>query len=51
MDDAGISLVSNTSTEFANNFLFRTEICNNWIETCYIIVDGIRRTKIMRALA
>ena len=49
-DDAGISFVSISSTKFTNTLLFHAESCNNCLERCCIIVDGIRRTKIMRVL-
>ena len=49
-DYAGISLVSNSSVSFANNIISKAEICNNWLEILCIIVDGLLRTKIMRAL-
>ena len=50
-DDSGIRLVSNPSTEFANNILYHADICNNWMYIWCIIVDGIWRIKMMRALA
>ena len=40
MDDAGISLVSNPSTSFANTLMYHVEICNNWLERLCISVDG-----------
>ena len=48
--DSWIVLVSNTSTEFTNNLLSHSEICNNWLVRCCIIVGGRWRTKMMRAL-
>ena len=50
MDDSGIFLLSNTSTSFANTFLSHVEICNNWLESCCIIVDGRQTNKMTRAL-
>ena len=50
MDDAGISLITNTSAEFANTLLSPVESCNNWLERWCIIFYGRRGTKIMRAL-
>ena len=49
-DDAGIILVSNPSTEFANILLYNADICNNWLDSCCIIFGEILRIKIMRAL-
>ena len=42
--------MSNYSTEFVNRFLSSAEICNNWLESFCVIVGGIGRTKMMRAL-
>ena len=44
-DDSGISLVSNSFTEFGNNVLSNAKSCNKCLESCCIIVDEIRRTK------
>ena len=49
-DDAGIRLVYNPSAAFENNLLYHAEISNNCLESCYIIVGVIRRTKKMIAL-
>ena len=49
-DDAGISLVCNPSTSFENILLFHVESCNNWLEICCIIVDGILSTEMMISL-
>ena len=49
-DDAGISLISNPFAAFTNTLLSHAESCNNWLESFRIIVDGIWRTKMMRAL-
>ena len=49
-DDSGTSLVSNPSTEFKHSLLYHAKSCNIWLEICCIIVDGIRRKKIMIAL-
>ena len=38
---AGISLVSNPPTEFANTILSHAYVRNNWMESCCIIFDGI----------
>ena len=38
-DDAGIILVSNPSTYFANALLYHAESCNNWLDIWCIIVD------------
>ena len=40
-DNADISLVSNSSTSFANNLLSNTESCNNWLDV-FLIVAGVR---------
>ena len=40
-DDAGISHVSDYSTEFATSLLSNAEICNNWLKGFYITVGGI----------
>ena len=48
--NAGISLVSNSSTALSNNLLSNVERCNNWLESCCIIFGGILRTKIINAL-
>ena len=50
MDEAGISLVYNSSTVFANSPLSHAEICNNYRERCYIIFDGRWRDTTMRVL-
>ena len=49
-DDAFISLVSNSSTAFANIILSNAESCSNWLESFCIIVGGRWRTKMMRSL-
>ena len=49
-DDSGISLVYNSSTQFTNNLLSHAESCNNCLESCCKIVDGIRRNKITREM-
>ena len=49
-DDACIRFVYNYSTAFTNTLLSRAESCNNWLEIFCIIVDGIRRSGIMRVL-
>ena len=49
-DDAGIRLVSNSSTAFTNSLLYHAYSCNNWLESWCIIFDGKWRTKMMRAL-
>ena len=49
-DNAGISLVSNYSTSSTNNIMLNTESCNNFLESCYIIVGEIQRNKMMRAM-
>ena len=49
-DDAGISFVSNYSTEFANTLLSHVESWNNCLQICFIIVDGRWRYEIMRAM-
>ena len=46
-DDAGIIIVSNPSTEFANNILLNMQSYNNWLESCCINVGGRRRTKMI----
>ena len=50
IEDEGISLVYNPSTVFAINHLYNAESCNNWLYILFIIVDGRRRTKMMKAL-
>ena len=49
-DDAGIRFVSNYSTAFTNALLYHAEIYNNWLGSWCLIVDGIWRSEIMRAL-
>ena len=49
-DDACIRFVSNSSTELTNNFLYRVESCNNWLESCCTIVSGRWRGEMMIAL-
>ena len=49
-DDACISLVSNISTWSANTILSHVESCNNCLDRCCIIVDGIWRNKMMIAM-
>ena len=49
-DDASISLVSNSSTYFANGLLSNTVRCNNCLESFCIIFGGILRTKMMGEL-
>ena len=40
-DDTGISLVSNTSTAFANSLMLNLESYNNCLESFWIIVGVI----------
>ena len=49
-DDACIIFVSNSSTAFTNKFLSHTESCNNWLESCCIIVARQRRAEMMRMM-
>ena len=48
--NAGISLVSNSFTEFVNNLLSNAESFNNWLESCCIIFGWRCRIKIMISL-
>ena len=48
--DAGTRVFPNPSTAFSNTCLYHAESCNKWLESCCIIVDGIWRTKMTRAL-
>ena len=48
--DSGISLVSNTSTEFANTLLSHAEICNKRLKICCINVGGRWRAEMMITL-
>ena len=47
---ACIILVYNSSTVFANYLLSNVEICNNWMDSCCIIVGGKWRTKMTKEL-
>ena len=49
-DDSGISLLFSPSTSFSINLLSNINSCNKWPESSCIIVGGIWRTKMMRAL-
>ena len=49
-DGSYLSLVSNSSTAFANNIMFNEGSWNNWLYCCCINIGGRQRTKIMRAL-
>ena len=49
-DDACIIFVSNSSTEFTNTFLSHLGSCNNWLESCCIIVAGRWRAEMMRTM-
>ena len=50
MDDAGIILVSDSSTELSNTLLSHAESLNNWLGSFCIIFGGRLRTKMTIAL-